>query len=253
MLPPGAAPLEALSALAECPTAAALTDAVDRLVQPIGIRHWLYALDLPLVNDRREQFTLGSYPEAWVEHYLGNDYIRIDPVVAHCHDHAVPLDWSSLLRATRSPVDPRSRSIRQMFCEAAEFGLGAGLSIPLHGPGSNWGLMSFTGEAGLAPRLSSRMAELHLLAHFVHEAARRFTHSPNASQRPPQVPRLTGRERESLYWASAGKTSWEIGQLLGISERTVIFHVQNASQKLGVSGRQAAVARAVSMGLIGAH
>ncbi len=245
--------MEALSAVAECSTALALTEAVDRLVQPIGIRHWLYARDLPLVSDRREQFTLGAYPEAWVSRYLESDYIRIDPVVAHCHDHAVPLDWSTLPRITRNAIDPRTRHVRQMFGEAAEFGLGSGLSIPLHGPGAQWGLMSFTGEAGLAAELSMRIPELHLLAHFVHEAARRLGPEHRASQRPWNVPRLTRRERESLYWASAGKTSWEIGQLLGISERTVIFHVHNASQKLGVSGRQAAVARAVSMGLIGSH
>jgi LuxR family quorum-sensing transcriptional regulator LasR len=47
-----------------------------------------------------------------------------------------------------------------------------------------------------------------------------------------------------------GKTSWEIGRLLSVAERTVVFHLQNATQKLGVSGRQAAVARAIVSGLI---
>ena len=47
-----------------------------------------------------------------------------------------------------------------------------------------------------------------------------------------------------------GKTGWEIGKLLGISERTVVFHVENAARKLGVFGRRQAVARAIALQLI---
>ena len=64
-----------------------------------------------------------------------------------------------------------------------------------------------------------------------------------------------GREKrrgeiECLRWAAEGKTGWEIGKLLGISERTVVFHVENAARKLGVFGRRQAVARAIALQLI---
>lgn len=253
MLPPLHAPMEAFATLSRCTSSSELGQRVGELAAAYGVQYWLYAVDLPLVNDRREQFTLGGYPEGWVNHYLACDYLRIDPIVAHCHDHATPLNWARASEELARGQDPRTRRVRQMFGEAAEFGLGAGISIPLHGPGAGWGLMSFAAHTWLAPRLAAHTAELHLLAHFVHEQARRYCRATPASRQPNDVPRLTRREREALYWASAGKTSWEIGQLLGISERTVIFHMQNASQKLGVSGRQAAVARAVAMGLIAAH
>jgi LuxR family transcriptional activator of bioluminescence operon len=61
---------------------------------------------------------------------------------------------------------------------------------------------------------------------------------------------LTPRERECLLWAAEGKTSWETAQILGISERTVIFHLRNVTEKLNVSSRQQAIARAISQGLI---
>ncbi|QDH71054.1 helix-turn-helix transcriptional regulator [Marilutibacter alkalisoli] len=245
MLPP----LQTFAELQDCQTAIELTRAVDRLTAALGISHWLYALDLPLVDDRRHQFTLGGYPPAWVERYLEQDYLRIDPIVAHCHDHSIPLQWQDAMRSDRRVVDPHLQTVRQMFGEASEFGMGAGVSVPIHGPGTSWGLLSFAGEARMAPVFASHLPYLHLLAHFIHEAGRRF-----ARTRPgADIPELTGRERECLFWASAGKTSWEIGHLLGISERTVVFHLQNASRKLGVSGRQAAVARAVSMGLIASY
>lgn len=62
---------------------------------------------------------------------------------------------------------------------------------------------------------------------------------------------LSGRELQCLDWVSRGKTSWEIGVILGLSERTVNFHLINASRKLNVYGRQAAVAQAIRLGFLG--
>lgn len=49
---------------------------------------------------------------------------------------------------------------------------------------------------------------------------------------------LTPREIECVHWAAQGKTSWEISMILGISERTVNFHLSNSMQKTGSSNRQ---------------
>lgn len=61
---------------------------------------------------------------------------------------------------------------------------------------------------------------------------------------------LTRRELECLDWVSHGKTSWEIGAILDLSERTVNFHLRNACQKLEVYGRQHAVAKALRLGVL---
>ncbi len=61
---------------------------------------------------------------------------------------------------------------------------------------------------------------------------------------------LTERELTCLRWAAVGKTSWEMGVILGLTERTVNFHVHNACQKLGVHGRQAAITVAFQSGLM---
>ncbi|MCG6117750.1 MAG: LuxR family transcriptional regulator [Aquimonas sp.] len=238
--------MEVLQGLAGMAGSQALSARIDRVCASIGIDHWLYAVNLPLLNDRYQQFTLGSYPETWVKRYIERDYLKIDPVVAHCHDHSTPLLWSEVRARAERAIDPLQISVRRMFDEASDAGLAVGLSVPLHGPGQCWGLMSFASRERAGDALSGRVAELHLLAHFVHEAARPFARSRGAAA-PPE---LTRRERECLHWAAEGKTSWEVGQLLGVSERTAVFHLQNAARKLEVSGRQAAVARAVSMGLI---
>jgi DNA-binding CsgD family transcriptional regulator len=57
-------------------------------------------------------------------------------------------------------------------------------------------------------------------------------------------PRLTPREREVLDRLAGGKTDRDIGQILGISPRTVHKHLQRIYEKLGVETRTAAVSRA---------
>lgn len=48
---------------------------------------------------------------------------------------------------------------------------------------------------------------------------------------------LSTREAEIARWVSRGKTNWEIGQILGISDKTVKTHMQNIFFKLEASSR----------------
>lgn len=59
---------------------------------------------------------------------------------------------------------------------------------------------------------------------------------------------LTGREAEILMWISRGKTNKEVGIILGSSPRTVNKHLEHIFEKLGVSTRAAAVAKAFQSG-----
>jgi DNA-binding NarL/FixJ family response regulator len=61
---------------------------------------------------------------------------------------------------------------------------------------------------------------------------------------------LSRREIETLTWSARGKTSDEIAQIVGLTRRTVDFHIDSARTKLGVATRTEAVATAVAAGLI---
>jgi DNA-binding response OmpR family regulator len=61
---------------------------------------------------------------------------------------------------------------------------------------------------------------------------------------------LTSREIETLTWSARGKTSAEIATILGLTKRTIDFHLDNAKNKLGAETRVQAVVRATSTGLI---
>jgi DNA-binding CsgD family transcriptional regulator len=55
---------------------------------------------------------------------------------------------------------------------------------------------------------------------------------------------LTPREAEVLSWVAKGKTNRDVGDILGLSPRTVNKHLEHVFEKLGVETRAAAAALA---------
>jgi DNA-binding NarL/FixJ family response regulator len=66
----------------------------------------------------------------------------------------------------------------------------------------------------------------------------------------PKTVALNDREVEVLTWVARGKTSGEIAQILGLTKRTIDFHIDNARSKLGAATRTEAVIKAASDRLI---
>ena len=64
---------------------------------------------------------------------------------------------------------------------------------------------------------------------------------------------FTAREIEVLGWIASGKSDWQIGQILNISDKTVNFHVENMKRKCGVATRIQVVVLAVQHGAIAPH
>ena len=73
---------------------------------------------------------------------------------------------------------------------------------------------------------------------------------PNPAGRATAVPRLSPRMIACLEWASCGKSSVDIGALLGISARTVDDHLSEARRRLGVRTRVQAIVSAIRLGLL---
>lgn len=66
----------------------------------------------------------------------------------------------------------------------------------------------------------------------------------------PEAPVLTPRELDVLAQVALGCTNAEAAQRLSLSVETIKAYLRNASSKLGVSGRHAAVSRARALGLL---
>ncbi|MDG9923692.1 MULTISPECIES: LuxR C-terminal-related transcriptional regulator [unclassified Pseudomonas] len=82
-----------------------------------------------------------------------------------------------------------------------------------------------------------------VLAPYLHIALNRVRGSKQLREQqndrgsPQASSLLSSRETEIARWVVRGKTNWEIGQILGISDKTVKTHMQNILSKLHASSR----------------
>ena len=176
----------------------------------------------------------GAWPVDWYWRYASQNYFFHDPVVARMNVMTTPFRWSAAYNQAKGG---RARQIAQ---EAPAFGMVEGLAVPIHGPGGVIAAASIGGDRyELSP---GDEHALHMAALYLH--ARMYALRAQDASRPR--PKLTPRERECLKWVAAGKTDWEISQILNIAEQTAHGYVQNALGKLGARTRAQAVALALS-------
>jgi two-component system response regulator DevR len=65
-----------------------------------------------------------------------------------------------------------------------------------------------------------------------------------------EAPHLTRREKEVLVLVLEGRSSKEAGEALGLSARTIEYHLSNIYKKLGVSNKLQAFREAGRLGIL---
>ncbi|MEY9981486.1 LuxR family transcriptional activator of conjugal transfer of Ti plasmids [Bradyrhizobium yuanmingense] len=180
---------------------------------------------------------ISTYPTSWTEHYLRRHYERIDPVVSQATRHTRPFRWGL---GFGPPV--RSRNERELFEEAAGFGIRYGFTIPIHDSRGAIAIVTFATDqrrTEFEKSIRKHGPVLRVMAMYFDARARPCS----SADRQIDGVLLSPREIECLEWYSRGKTAWEIGTILGITPRTVAFHRDNARTKLGVRTIQQAIVR----------
>jgi DNA-binding CsgD family transcriptional regulator len=181
-------------------------------------------------------------PAAYVDSADDRDSARRDPVMQHCKRHSVPIIWSQQTYA--------ESGVSEIWERMSGYGYRTGIAMALHLPEGRHFQFGVDRDQALPndPRELQRIvADLQLFAVHAQDAALRLF-LPAALQ--PERPALTPRELEALRWTMEGKTAWEVGAILGISERTAVLHVNNAMHKLGCVNKHQAVLKALRLGLI---
>jgi LuxR family quorum sensing-dependent transcriptional regulator len=197
--------------------------------------------DMPGPHERIEDTTLClSWPEEWRRRYFSQNYIAEDPANLHLVRSHEPYTWSEMLA-----FPYYSKRQRRIVSEASEFSLTTGLIVPLTGLLTGPALVTI---AGGPLSLSTRdRAQLHLAAIYAHARIRTLS---GRGRKFPETPHLSPRERECLQWVAAGKTDWEISEILAISEKTANAHIERVKRKYGVSTRMQAVVHGFRAGAI---
>ena len=191
---------------------------------------------------KSEFINVDNTPVEFNQTYCDPVLQRRDPVMQHVRRQSVPIVWDQETYVERGMGD--------LWEHQASFGYRTGIAMALHLPEGKHFLFGVDREQEL-PRdteeLQRLVADLQLFAVHAQDAALRLL-VPPAQQ--PERPALTPRELDALRWTMEGKTAWEVGAVLGISERTVVFHVTNAMHKLGCNNKQQAVLKALRLGLL---
>ncbi|MTI16867.1 LuxR family transcriptional regulator [Rhodobacteraceae bacterium RKSG542] len=182
---------------------------------------------------------LSGWSPEWQKRYLDRDYVQNDPLVAQARTAVRPFLWSSVARDREL-----SAMAQQILADARNYGMNDGVCVPIHGLQGYQGVLLLGGPE---VRLTEReISVLHLVGIYASNKMRELT-GANAN-RPRH--RLTPRELECLKWSAAGKTSWEISQILNISQHTADWYLASAARKLHAANRTHAVAEGFRLGLI---
>jgi LuxR family quorum sensing-dependent transcriptional regulator len=190
-------------------------------------------------RQQRSHVVLDHWPKEWMERYVRRGYVFHDPAVHRATSDISPFLWSDL--KPFSANGPESQVIME---EACEFRLKQGFTVPLLTLEGDTAGFSFGGE-----RFEVSPEERGMLTLLATYAMGRAITLRESDQSQAQIV-LSKRESEALQWAAEGKSEWEIGLLMGISEHGVDKHMRAVRQKLRTRSRTHAVAEAIRRGLI---
>jgi LuxR family quorum sensing-dependent transcriptional regulator len=199
---------------------------------------------LPQPGEKIDPYIMACrWPGEWAERYVARNYVSIDPVIALTLRSLNPFTWNEATGGQRADQ-------AAMMNEATEFGLVDGFAVPIYTVSGFQAIVTF-GARSWRMSLTERRA-LHLVAIYAHNAIRSMLPGINDGPDGPlhSKPKLSGREVDCLRWTAAGKTAADIGDITGISARTVEHHIQRAAAKLNAVSKAQAVAEAIRRRII---
>lgn len=194
------------------------------------------------VNAAGGQYAALTYPLAWVDRYLEQDYARVDPVVQGCYRRFHPVDWKRL--------DWSGKQVRDFMGEAQDAGVGQqGFSVPIRGPNGQFALFTVSDrrtDTAWEKYTETHVRDLILAAHFVNQKALEIERGTDETT----LQNLSPREIDALTMLAMGYSRAQAAESLSISEHTLRVYIESARFKLAASNTTHAVARALTLGLL---
>lgn len=238
--------IEFLDKSRDCKSLDDLSSLVQSIFYEMGFPKWAYQTESQTMFTKPEPVLVHNYPAEWEQYYVANECSKIDPVITLGKDLATPFQWSNLIEGVELTEQQKS-----YYADAHSCGLNDGLAVPISSPYGAPSVVSMVSdESGkeTASKLTHYHDQLIAISCAFHCIAKDFLRHGPVDNTEQQV--LSARERECLTWIFHGKTTWEISQILSISERTVIFHIENTRAKLNAANRYHAVLKALVEGHI---
>ncbi len=219
-----------------------ICDALTRFTGRYGLTSMIVGtLPSPKEQLQDHHLLVSAYPAGWMDRYVGQNYVHIDPVARRVKRDLAPFLWSE---AASFAGAEDAAIVKRMFGEAQEFNLRAGFTVPFVTLDGAVAAVSLGGAEVDMPPAARGM--ISMVSTFAIGRAIDLRDREKRRRRPS----LTPREIECLKWAADGKSEWEISAILHVSEHTADKHLANAHRKLGAANRAHAVALAIRWGMI---
>lgn len=227
--------MDAIDQIEKTTSAEGISQIVARAVSRFGYEYFCCLMPRNLASPTFESCVLiERWPPGWLDLYRRCDFQSCDPIVRHTRSQVRCTSWAE----APIPDDPVARSI--MDIAASEFRLRAGISVPIHGINSYQAGISFAGfeiDDGQDAKSAVELIAIY--------AVNRISNFRIAAAPPPKK-LLTPRQREILLWAAKGKSAWDTGKILGVTEDNVNKLISSAVVKLNAANRTHAVVEAIS-------
>ncbi|WP_165789458.1 helix-turn-helix transcriptional regulator [Billgrantia endophytica] len=214
---------------------------IEDMLFSCGVERYSYVYFPISPSQASDVYIFGNYDINWVDIYKKERFYRKDPVIIESSRTSLPFYWSKLSGETEKDSN--------IFDLAHDYGIEKGYSIPIHDPGSGFGSIHVAAElndAKFESRIKDNLYALRLLSIMAH-------HYLSLDGMMSCSICFSGREEECLYWVSQGKTYGEAAIIMGITERTVKFHMNSMAKKLNVVNAKQLIAKSMSMNLIPAR
>jgi DNA-binding CsgD family transcriptional regulator len=215
---------------------------VIRFAQRLGFETVSAMVAIDRVGTEPEFIAVHNTPLAYLHSYEDVSHGRRDPISQHCKRSSVPIAWGQKNYLDSGAIE--------LWEHQAQFGYRNGVAMALHMPEGRHFLLGVDRDQPLPSdpsELTRIVADLQLFAVHAQDTALRVLVSEAAR---PELPALTPRELDVLRWTMDGKTAKAVARQMNISERTALWHIQNAMLKLGCNSRHQAVLKALRLGLI---
>ena len=191
----------------------------------------------PVSSEEEYEVVNVNYPESWLKIYVSEKLNHIDPIIIENFKNFRLQYWADTYKLCKPP--------RKFIDISTSFGLAEGYTLGARNAGgTEASLFSISGRS-IERHVRTEECLKYVIPH-MHQVIARIAGT---------IPRdrkvyLTPREREVIRWVAQGKSSWDISIIMGVSERTVNFHVNSIMQKLEAVTRAHAVAIAFALGLL---
>lgn len=231
--------LSAIKVIEACDTLDELLDGISAFSKPLGFTYaGIGQIINPAVLERPiTDVGISDFPREFNDRWLAQGYIMHDPILRYALSYRAAFTW-------REAYEYATRYGRRIFDEAEEFGLSDGIAIPVIVGKYPTGLISLVHPD---PKFSeAEIAHIQLVC--IHSYTR-MLRIINA-EKHDRTDALTAREIDVLHYVAAGKTNWEIGKILEISEDTIKMHMKNITRKLDAANRAHSVALGIREGQI---